>query len=224
MLRIRTLGLALVAVFALSAIAASAASAALPEFKAPFPKKFTGGNEGPMFMKGPESTDTLLCTKGAAYGGEITGIKKGSMTMRFKACEGPGGRECQTAGANPGEVVTSALGMELGYINKKAKEVGVRFWGTGGTEGVFFAEVECGSGEISLRIKGSIIAPITPVDTATNNFKLPFYEGGGGQGVEKFEGGGRGFLEVSINHGKFGKTVMVAEANILTEGLTEIIA
>ena len=221
MLRIRTLGLALVAVFALSAIASSAASAELPEFKAPFPKKFTQTGEGWVIVRNLEGY--ILICRNSKDEGEITGAMRGSMTMRFNTCEGVGDTECQTAGANMGEIVTSALDMQVGYINKTKKEVGVAFTGTGGTGKELFAEVTCNDGgsPIPLLMKYGPIGLITPVNTATDAFKISFPE----TLIKKLQKGEEHTLWVSINGGPYHQGVtMETNVNILTEGLTEIIA
>ena len=224
MLRIRTLGLALVAVFALGAVVASAASAKKAEFKEPFPKKFTSTHGGEVGFKFEASK--YACHGSTTYEGEITGKQAGSMIIRFKGCRVLGSESCESPGAHFEEIVTYPLKMTLEYINEKTKEVGVGLKGTGGTSGNLLAEYNCPAGEnpIPFTWNGGIIGSITPINTATDEFPLKFAENETTkkQAPEKFEGNPKETLEVSANHGKYEEGVLTTEGDILTEGLTEI--
>lgn len=230
MLRIRTLGLALVAVLALSAVAASVASAAGPEFKGPFPKPFTATSVNTYLN---QASGLYKCGSSISEG-TITGAKAGLVTIRFQECHIHGYVPCQSAGAKQEEEVTSTLHMELGYIKKPAPtEVGVALESTSGPTGVVLA-MECRTPEEKtlepMVYKGAVMGLLRPINTATDKFTLKFAEGAEGleQQVHKFEGEPKKIdrqLEVFIGEAtKSGRAVLSAEENILTEAVTEILA
>ena len=157
--RIRMIGLALVAVFAMSAIVASAASAALPE-QLPATGKFTGTSGASTFetLKG----EKVKCTSDTITG-EITGAKTSKSTITFKGCEGLG-LKCNTSGAGSGEIVLNVTGT-LVYIMKSTKEVGLL-----NTLGAALT-IKCTAFE-TLVVRGSTLCPITPVNTKTTKYKV----------------------------------------------------
>jgi len=157
--RIRMIGLALVAMFAMSAIVASAASAALPE-QVPATGKFTGTSGASTFETLKE--EKVKCTSDAITG-EITGAKSSKATITFKGCEGLG-LKCNSEGAGSGEIVLKVTG-ELVYIMKSTKEVGLI--NTLEKE----LTIKCTAFQ-TLKVKGSTLCPITPVNTKTTKYKV----------------------------------------------------
>jgi hypothetical protein len=109
--------LALVAVFAMSAVTAAAASATTPEFKpVPTKKKFTATG-GAMSMEFYGIGLKYECTKSTATG-EVTGAHTlGNIVTTFTGCKSEGAA-IHSKGAKEGEIVTAALGGELGTVKK----------------------------------------------------------------------------------------------------------
>jgi hypothetical protein len=167
--RLRIIGLALVAVVALSALATATASAALPEFvptAGKFPVKFTD-------TSGAGTLETVgghkVTCKADSSTGEFTGAKTNKETFIFTGCESLGFK-CNSAGAAAGEIRTNAIASLLVYINKAKKEVGMDL--SPEVVGGLFAEFSCGGVE-TLKVRGSVIAPVTKVNTAKQaSFKL----------------------------------------------------
>jgi hypothetical protein len=212
MLRTRTMGAALVAVLALSAVMASTAFAALPEFKGPFPKAFTS-TSGPVTFNINDAT--WGCHRGIGQG-EITGKEEATLTLRWTECIGAW--NCQSADANPGEIVTFPLVMKLGYITKEGKVGGA----ISPKSGTTIMEYEC-NGSLHFMVFGGVIGRLIPIDTETNEFTLIFQSNGAEeQEPTKFHGGAKNTLVISINGGKPVPTTIEAYVFILTEALTEI--
>ncbi len=157
--RIKMLGLALVAVFAMGAVIASAASAALPE-QLPSTGTFTGTSGASTFET--KSGEKVKCSSDA-IAGEITGPKTSKSKITFKGCEAFGFK-CNSSGAGSGEIVLNVTG-ELVYIMKATKEVGLLNTLTGELT------IKCSAFQ-TLKVKGSTLCPITPVNTKTTKYKV----------------------------------------------------
>ncbi len=194
MTRIRVGGLCIATLLALGTAIADSASAALPEFTGPFSKTFTS-TSGPGRLRAVGGK-RVLCTAGTNIG-EITGPKAGSVTITLTGCtlkKVP----CNSPGSAPGEIVTPALTMTVGYINKAMKLVGIDL-----TEpsGGLFLLFSCTSGT-RVAVSGSVIGKLTPVNklvTPSETFALNFVQAGGFQKVTKLEGEPVDTLEASFN-------------------------
>ena len=218
--------LALVAVFALSAVASATASAAEPEFGrckneagtfkdsnctvgggtafkwVPLAEgekvKFTS-TSGEGFLE-TANGEKVTCTADTNVG-ETNGPKKDVVTVTFTGCTSSGFK-CNSAGAAAGEIKTNKLLSEIGYINKAAKEVGLRLK----PEGELFVEFECVGGIVKVKTKGAVIGKYTPVNEMNEKFVLNLKCVAGKKGVqeiEKFEGGLKETLASSKNGGAF---------------------
>ncbi len=174
--RIRMIGLALVAVFAMGAIVASAASAALPE-QLPATGTFTGTSGASTFET--KSGEKVKCTSDT-IAGEITGAKTSKSKITFKGCEAFG-LKCNSSGAASGEIVLNVTG-ELVYIMKATKEVGLL--------NTLTAEltIKCSAFQ-TLKVKGSTLCPITPVNVKTTKYKVVCKETKGVQEPVNYEPG-----------------------------------
>jgi hypothetical protein len=170
--------LALVAVFAMSAVTAAAASATTPEFKpVPAKKKFTATG-GAMSAEFYGVQLHYECTKSATTG-EVTGSHTlGNIVMTFTGCKvdeasGVLGGPIHTKGAKEGEVVTAALGGELGTVTKSgatALNVGER--GVGKDEK--WASILSSEGGNYGAIYGSVAAEVAPIGKKQTTLKLYF--------------------------------------------------
>ncbi|MGH2864524.1 MAG: hypothetical protein ACRDJX_04660 [Solirubrobacteraceae bacterium] len=203
MKRIKIIGLALVAVFALSAVVAASASAALPEFVPGAAKtKFTS-KSGESFL---EASKQVIKCKSDTNKGELVGTtkKEDTVTVTFLGCESLTLKaKCQNT-TTKGKIVTNLLVSLLGYINAAKKEVGLSL--SPKTAGGLFAEFECA--EVKVKVgegtgKGgnSVIGRVTPVNklvTPPETFALSFNCVSEKQEVEKFEGGAKDVLEAEI--------------------------
>jgi hypothetical protein len=192
MKRMRIIGLALVAVFALTAVMASAASAELPEFQQkgkPLTKnlKFTS-KSGVSILK--TAAGSIECASDTNNGEIDTKVEKDSkhvtVIVKFKKCKSALG-ECKS-GTTKGEIVTNKLVGWLFYINPVTKEVGIWFKALTGNR---FAVFTCGTTKIEVESvekveSGSCLAGrATPVNTESLTGMSEFKEAGGKQEIRK---------------------------------------
>jgi hypothetical protein len=191
MKRIRIIGSALVAVLALSAVGASAASAALPEFTPSTGVKLTG-TAGAGLLE--TVTGTKVTCTASTNSGEITGVKTVSkVKVKFTGCESTGAK-CNTTGAAVGELVTEELKATLGYLNAAKKEVGLDFVPVG----TKFIEFSCGTALVGVKVTGSVICRVTPVNVKSATATVTCKQSKGIQEFTKFEGGETAVLKTQI--------------------------
>lgn len=179
MKRMRIVGLALVAVFALAAFAASSALA-LPEYGSCVAKaggKYSDGNctkaaKGGSFefvkvfpnkgftSAGGEgvletvSGNKVICTAQSATGSykSTTSTKEvQNVTATFTGCNLPLiGAECHTAGQASGVITTNALEGKLGYNSKASKTTEQELKPMKTVASKLFASFECGAGAVKI--------------------------------------------------------------------------
>lgn len=193
MKRMRVVGVCLVAVLAVGAATATAASA-LPEFTGPFPKTFTSTSKASLFetVGGTKTKCTADTNTGA-----ITGPQSGEIQITFTGCK-LGKTPCNTPGAVPGTIVTNALSLTIGYINKAKKVVGADL--VEPTSGAGFLAYGCGP-LIFVRVQGSVIGRIRPINklvTPAEVFKLKFAQALGVQKYPNLEASPVDILESSF--------------------------
>ncbi len=169
MRKIKVLGAAIVAVVALSALAAATSSAALPEFlPGNAGEKFTGKSGAGTLEVPPEGP--IVCAKDTVTGENTGATKKTALAIiDFTGCKVFGIVNAQSLG-DPAGTILVHVELELCYINKATKEVGVL------TE-VLPVHIEV-FGKLLL-IKGDQVAKITPVGKSTKEFKLTYEQSKG---------------------------------------------
>lgn len=167
--RYKTMFAALVAVFALAAVASASASAALPEF-VPEGGKFPVALEGNFTTAETNWSDasgsvvpfTGSC-KGVKVTGSIEAAKSAALSIEGKNCQSPAYiRWCFTPGSEEGVEIISG-NASLVYISKSKKELGLLFATKATT-------IHCGTSETD--VQGSLIIPVTPVNTKTSKVDL----------------------------------------------------
>lgn len=172
MIRIKTLGLAVAAIFALSAAAASSALAQ-PEFSQT--KVAFKSVSGKGVLKNTNGTITCQTDKGE---GEITGVSSVSATgVTFEECSGTvSGKKC------PSSIATNTLTGELGTVAKEeaTSEVGLLFKPKSGTT---FAEFECEG--LKVKVQGSIASEVEFVEKASEKSNIIFTPSGTGNKIKK---------------------------------------
>ncbi len=191
MKKIKPLGVAIVAVVALSAIASATAPAALPEF--------LPGNAGEK-ATGTSPSDTLeinslekiTCTSGL-INAEIIGStkKEASAILTLKGCIAFGIAGAKSLG-EPEGTIAEIVFLKLCYINKAKKEVGML------SKIAAPVHVEV-AGKLMIW-EGDQIGKIAPINVKTAKFTIKYEESAG---VPKPEGceGEKEHLTVSINEG-----------------------
>lgn len=128
--------------------------------------------------------------------GEITGERTSTATVTFEKCTAKKSGvtlTCTTSGQASGNI-SSKLDGELVYTSEALKTVGILFT-PAETE---FANFKCegssilGKVEEAIKVKGSVICPITPTNTLTSTFTLDCDKaaGAGAEEPEEYEEGG----------------------------------
>jgi len=171
MQRFKLLGVAILAVVALSAIASASASAAeLPEFlPGNAGEKFTGtSGAGTLEVNALEK---ITCSSDTVTGENVgTTKKEASATVTFKGCSAFGIAGAKSLGEAEGTIVAHVK-LKLCYINISTKEPGVLTK----VEKPVHIEV---AGKL-LVVEGDQVAKISPSNTKTKEFKLTYEESGG---------------------------------------------
>jgi hypothetical protein len=176
---------ALLAVGSFQAIAASGASASIstPHFSEQLPQNFSfAGKE----MALEASGGSVQC-KTVTGSTEIVTFSSLGGSLRFQGCTGtlsgiPVG-SCTTAGAASGEILTGRLDDDLVYISSARHEVGMLL---SAPQGSPLATFKCGGGEWKLR--GSVLAKASPLNTLTFSFQLAAKGSKGTQEITQYEG------------------------------------
>ena len=151
-------------------------------------------------ISGPESVDNVLVT--------FHGCKTGIFTC--------------TSGTEPsGLITTKELSGLLGWINKSALTVGLDLAPTSGTE---FVEFNCAGELVKVKVRGSVIGKVTPLNTKTTSGLLTYKQSGGVQELTKFEGGAVDLLETSKNGGAFEGSAEATVDEITFHQPTEVMA
>lgn len=264
MKRIKTMGVALVAISAMGALLASSAFA-LPEVGRCVAKaggKYTESNchtKGTLknpgsfeFVKGAVKTGftsvggegvlegasgtNVVCAAQTAVGkydadgtaGAIMAVE--GVVSTFTGCSIPTfGISCNTAGKGAGEIQTSTLEGNLGYIVKSltAPIVGQELHPA--LKGGAFASFECGGGAVKIVTKAKtsncIIAPVSPVNVFATTIKQNYETTGGGhQKTTHFEKTPTKLcqLESSLNGGETELSGQVLETTVTNEEALEV--
>jgi hypothetical protein len=119
--------------------------------------------------------------------GQYTGLKTATATITLTGCQVAASKQaCQSSGAGAGEIVTSPLAGELGFIEDayEGEDLHVSV-GLDLKHAPTLLSAECG-GE-ALSVAGSVIAPISSLDKMATSFTLKFKAAGGIQQPEQFE-------------------------------------
>jgi hypothetical protein len=151
------------------------APAVLPQFVLPEGEAFPVSLEGSLSFAKINLTSTVahIACEGLKSKGSITSAKALSLTLELKDCV-RAGEKCNTEGAEAGLVVLP-WNATLVYIDKAKKEVGVLL------ELAKTTIIKCGvePREVEVKAKGSLIVPVTPVNTKTSKVDLATLKGNG---------------------------------------------
>lgn len=216
MLRIRIIGLALVAAFALSAVAVASASAALPELTKPGTMEKVEGE-----ITGKASGATKLetaggkiveCTAATSAKGKSVNTKETEGTViTFTGCSSPGAGACTSESAkNSGEIITSAIKTKIGYLSGTSGEVGIEFFVTReSTLTATFVKFGCLGGFAKIEVHGALVCRLGKAqhNTPTMSLTLECNKGStaGSQEFTHIEGGvmTEAKLQSNLNGGTF---------------------
>jgi hypothetical protein len=189
----RLLGIALLAVFAVSAMLASTASA-IPKFKLPITKRNFTTASGTSVLRAPAKKDVVTCTSSTTTGGTILGVDEVSAVINYAGCtleEGTSGpctiKSVGASGSN--SIITSTLKGSLGLITGGGSGAGILFKPASGNVFVKLAATTtpCKSSETA--VEGSVAGEFAPTgkSSKTATIKLAPVSATGKQKITKIE-------------------------------------
>jgi hypothetical protein len=170
-MRVRTVALSLIAMFAISGTAATAASAA-PEFSKA--KDTFTTTSGESVLKGTGLT--ITCKKDSGSG-EVISKTNVNAKVTFEGCKG------EILGGKCPETISSSLTGELGEVAaaEATSKIGLLFKAKEGP----FAEFKCGS--ITIKVEGSVAGEVTPTKTLSKTGKVVFALNGSAQKIKEIK-------------------------------------
>jgi alpha-tubulin suppressor-like RCC1 family protein len=169
-----------------------------------------------------ESVEKAKVTCKAEHGsGEFVGTKQvGNVTVTLTGCESAtlGGAKCSTAGAAVGEIVTKTLEGAFGRESKETSKVGLDLFPTGETEQLF--EASCGG--TAVKVQGSVIGLVTPVNKMSSTLTTKYKATKGKQAIEHLDEEPNDVLGMSIGAGALHQTGLTLEVTQTNEEEVEI--
>jgi hypothetical protein len=184
-------------------------------------KKFTGTTE--ITKLETVGKAKITCSAGSSQG-EYTGLKTIQTSYAFTGCENVGPKEaCQSSGASPGEIRTTSLVGELGFIKDNLPLTPIVGLDLKPASAGPLATFKCGAMEAT--VEGSVIGAVAAIDHMGATSTLKFKESVGKQGPEQFEELAKDTLSTTFGSGA-GKNVeqtgLVSKTAINSEELIEI--
>jgi hypothetical protein len=174
----RLVGLAAVAVAAMSTVATSAA-AALPSFD-PGVKNLFSATSTESVLRANNDTEVVACKSGTAAGEIINAMEVGNVVVKFTQCtsSSPTKTKCvaSSPGAATGELLTKTLHGILGLALPKpatGSDIGLLVLPSTGNEFVTIEENECTR---ETAVSGSVAGLMEPVGRLQKTSKLVFHE------------------------------------------------
>ncbi len=170
--------------------------------------RFTGVL-GATTLEGVNKT-RVRCASGSAQGEYEQGTKL-AVTLTLSGCERPTSHmPCEDVGGPSGQISTSELEGEYGFITRTPKlVVGIDL-----RHEPSLASFECETsgpgGKEMVALEGSVIGRIAPVDVMKGSFTVVFSQSKGIQALEAFEGGGKDTLSSSVTGGASGEPTGLA--------------
>jgi alpha-tubulin suppressor-like RCC1 family protein len=148
---------------------------------------------------------TIKCVD-ANFNGEWRGPKTATVEIEFQACTNPQGALCQTSPQNKSEIKTLPLEAELGFIKNQVREgkkivvVGLDLKPQPPLTAL--ASYECAGSPETVRLEGSVIGEVKPINKMTIDLNLVHRTtSAGAQYPEAFEGALRDTLISTFQSG-----------------------
>ncbi len=188
----------------------------------PGPKRKFTGTSGTVTLETVGKTK-ITCA-GATSNGEYTGPKTATVTVAFSGCQRSSTKEpCQSAGAGSGQVVTSPLQGQLGFIQDEfTQATPVPSVGLDLKHEPTLLTAECGSSKEALSVGGSMIGQIAVIDKMVPSFTLAFKALEGKQSPEQFEGGVKDTLSESLGAGSPEQAGVTSKGKLTNEEKLQI--
>jgi hypothetical protein len=214
MQRVKLVGLAVLAILALSAVATSMASAANPEFLPGTKNSFkvTGG-KAKFEQKG--GIAAVECEKSTGTG-VVTGPKEGTFDELYENCKAPLAGKCTGLNDTTAGSILAKGSFGVGYISKTEKTVAILFK----PEATHF---ECEKLITLVTVEGCAIGKITPVNSDTKENAIDLK---GSKGVQEFikDEVAECKLESEINGGAKAQSDQETQVKVSLTNLAELMA
>jgi hypothetical protein len=212
---------AMFAVLAVGLISASSAAAASPEFRGLAAKEPTSFSISGGSLHIETATGAITACESIAGKGSITGPKTALGSITLSGCS-TFINYCHGKGLPSGELKTVELEIIPVYTVKAPQKVGLEFRPKSGST---FAALESPFGN-QCELAGSLIAQITPINSATSQFTLVFSGNRGTQTPKQYENPSQelvnSWLE-TVNQGYFTKESWNAGATFKTGRSLELV-
>jgi hypothetical protein len=187
----------------------------------PGPKpKFTGTG-GSMTLQSTGGRQ-IRCTASTATG-QYTGLKTATAAIRLTGCKDVASKVvCQSGGAAAGEIVTSTLEGQLGFI-KNVFEAGAiqDSVGLDLTHAPTLLTAECGGSALS--VTGSVIGAVTAINKMVTSLSLTYSASGGKQIPEQFEEEPKDTLVSTYGGGPAEQTGLTTKLKLANEEKIEVV-
>jgi hypothetical protein len=169
---------------------ANAAAAGQPKAEG-FPATFTGSGGAGVLETVAEGTKvrTVNCTGNTSSGEVNSATSVKGVLVKFTGCttSGPFGLTvpCKSSGASAKEIRTVALKGSTAYLIKSSNRAGIVLSPESGTT---FSEFTCTllGVTVELKVTGSVVGELTPVNTSTTAYSLILKQSAGHQEFENF--------------------------------------
>lgn len=126
----------------------------------------------------------LLCA-GSDGEGEIVGPRSTLSSYVFTGCKAEGGaadgEDCQSEGADPGEIRTGTIEADLVFIDQAKREVGMLLNPDGG----IYMTFDCGPE--STQARGPFLSPVGPINEESDSFTATLTRSGATQIPSAYE-------------------------------------
>lgn len=165
---------------------------------------------------------TAITCSNSATSGEYTGLKTATATITLTGCQVAASKQaCQSSGAAAGEIVTSPLAGELGFIEDayEGEELHVSV-GMDFKHSPTLLTAECGGEQLS--VTGSVIAPVSGVNKMTTKLTLKFAATAGKQNPEQLEEEPKDTLSSTLGAGSAEQAGLSSTAKIVNGESLEI--
>lgn len=225
-------GFCLTIVFLVSMALAASSSATMPEFRIAGESKETEvtskSEEKGAITLTTVAGEKIRCANATGRGVIVPPKKIEKIALTFTGCRSETlNAECKSlvGPVNAEEIKTNKLVGVLGYRNKAEHKVGLLLEPEGGAE--LWMEVECSALKVKVKVKGSIIGLITPVNKLIDpgeSFTLEYNQAGGSPEDPEFEGGPENALATKIAGGVWVESALTWVTGLFPAVSTEIVA
>lgn len=189
----------------------------------PGPKAGFSGTIASVSLKSASGA-VLACT-GGSFKGAYTAVDAQTLSLTLSGCKNGAGKSCQSSPTSAGEITSSALEGELGFIRSGLRpKAGAEFRASGSSSLLSFECREGAEAPTQVAVEGSVIAQLGGIDAMQPRLKLFFKASGAKQSPASFEGLAPAALSVATTPTGGSTTTQAVGLTILGAGTNYILA